>query len=133
MPTRAMRVCPGAGCRQIVASGKCPRCAAKAQARESQRQAEVNSRRPAGSMSVYSSPRWRKARSEYIAQHPHCCTPGCRGLTRYLDHIRPWRSFPPEQQEAAFWDPANHQGLCRSCHSRKTAEQDGGFGNRRRA
>lgn len=26
-----------------------------------------------------------------------------------------------------FWDRKNHQGLCESCHSYKTATQDGGF------
>lgn len=29
-------------------------------------------------------------------------------------------------------DLGNGIGLCRSCHSRKTAAMDGGFGNRRR-
>lgn len=28
-----------------------------------------------------------------------------------------------------FWDRTNWQGLCKQCHSRKTAAEDGGFGN----
>lgn len=29
-------------------------------------------------------------------------------------------------------DPANLQALCHSCHSKKTAKEDGGFNNRRK-
>jgi 5-methylcytosine-specific restriction protein A len=28
-----------------------------------------------------------------------------------------------------FWDGANHQALCKPCHSTKTAREDGAFGN----
>jgi len=42
-----------------------------------------------------------------------------------VDHIQPVKG--PE--DPAFWDPRNHQALCRSCHSAKTAARDGGFGN----
>ncbi|WP_232338165.1 MULTISPECIES: HNH endonuclease [Bordetella] len=28
-----------------------------------------------------------------------------------------------------FWDTSNWQGLCWSCHSIKTAREDGGFGH----
>jgi len=31
-----------------------------------------------------------------------------------------------------FWDCSRWQALCASCHGRKTAAQDGGFGNTRR-
>lgn len=40
------------------------------------------------------------------------------------DHITPhhgdWK---------LFWERRNHQSLCDGCHSRKTATEDGGFGN----
>jgi 5-methylcytosine-specific restriction protein A len=35
--------------------------------------------------------------------------------------------------EALFWDWDNLQGMCRQCHSRKTATHDGGFGHKRPA
>lgn len=41
-----------------------------------------------------------------------------------VDHIVPYRGDP-----VLFWDPDNHQGLCKSCHDSKTATEDGGFGN----
>jgi 5-methylcytosine-specific restriction protein A len=28
-----------------------------------------------------------------------------------------------------FWNRSNWQSLCHSCHSRKTASEDGGWGN----
>jgi 5-methylcytosine-specific restriction protein A len=80
-------------------------------------------------MSVYSSPRWRKARADYISNHPRCAMQDCNAPARYLDHITPWRSFPQEQQDYAFWGEWNWQGLCPTCHSRKTATHDGGFGH----
>jgi 5-methylcytosine-specific restriction protein A len=30
---------------------------------------------------------------------------------------------------ALFWDQSNWQPLCHTCHSKKTAREDGGFGN----
>ncbi|WP_304879789.1 HNH endonuclease [uncultured Parasutterella sp.] len=31
-----------------------------------------------------------------------------------------------------FWDESNWQALCKRCHDRKTAAEDGGFGNTNR-
>jgi 5-methylcytosine-specific restriction protein A len=43
------------------------------------------------------------------------------------DHIVPHRG-----DAQLFWDESNHQSLCKRCHDRKTAREDGGFGNPRR-
>ncbi|PAU94052.1 HNH endonuclease, partial [Paracoccus salipaludis] len=43
-----------------------------------------------------------------------------------VDHVVPHRGDPER-----FWDQDGWQPLCASCHSRKTAAEDGGFGNRR--
>ncbi|WP_409558335.1 HNH endonuclease [Achromobacter animicus] len=57
------------------------------------------------------------------------------------DHIVPHRLAEALASEdadriatarALFWDRANWQPLCWRCHSRKTAREDGAFGNRRR-
>lgn len=66
--------------------------------------------------------RWLKHRRRFLKEHPYCV---CGNPASEVDHTRP---VPPT--DPLFWDPANHQALCRSCHSRKTAKQDGGFGNR---
>lgn len=44
-----------------------------------------------------------------------------------VDHIRPHKS-----NYDLFWDPNNWQSMCDPCHSKKTATEDGGFGNRAR-
>jgi len=42
-----------------------------------------------------------------------------------VDHITPHRG-----NETLFWDKVNWQGLCLSCHSRKTLAENGYFRNR---
>jgi 5-methylcytosine-specific restriction protein A len=39
-----------------------------------------------------------------------------------LDHI-----IPHKGDMTLFWDPTNWQGLCKGCHSRKTATEDSSF------
>lgn len=71
--------------------------------------------------------RWQKARAGYLNRHPLCAE--CESIGRVtaatdLDHITPHKG-----DMARFWDRSNWQGLCKPCHSRKTAREDGGFGN----
>jgi 5-methylcytosine-specific restriction protein A len=40
-----------------------------------------------------------------------------------VDHIRPHRNDPE-----LFWNSENFQSLCVQCHSIKTVNEDGGFG-----
>lgn len=74
--------------------------------------------------------RWQKARAGYLAKHPLCaeCERNARvAAATDLDHVIPHRG-----DHELFWDRSNWQGLCHPCHSRKTATEDGGFGNARR-
>lgn len=71
---------------------------------------------------------WKKARARYLREHPFCVD--CQNAGKfvqatYLDHIKPHKG-----DLELFWDELNWQGLCHSCHSRKTAQEDGGFGNK---
>ena len=75
---------------------------------------------------------WQKARAEFIQQTidekggVNCAECGRMILGRiFVDHKEPHKD-----DEALFWDRDNWQLLDWSCHSRKTAKQDGGFGNR---
>jgi 5-methylcytosine-specific restriction enzyme A len=71
--------------------------------------------------------RWRKYRESFLQEHPLCKTCGDSGIleaSTVVDHIIPHQGDPD-----LFWNPDNHQALCTSCHSRKTAKEDGGFGN----
>ena len=79
---------------------------------------------------LYRSDRWRAFRKAIIARHDGRCTVCQRQVNAnlHVDHIVSVKDAP----ERAF-DPANVRVLCHSCHSRKTAKHDGGFGNARKA
>jgi len=71
--------------------------------------------------------KWQKARAAYLAKHPLCVR--CEASDRVtaatdLDHI-----VPHKGDMVLFWVRNNWQGLCKPCHSRKTAKEDGGFGH----
>ena len=73
-------------------------------------------------------PRWAKARAVFLARHPLCRTCDAQGRVTAatdVDHVTPHRG-----DQTLFWDESNWQPLCKACHSRKTASEDGGFGNR---
>ncbi|UWQ40067.1 HNH endonuclease [Leisingera aquaemixtae] len=53
---------------------------------------------------------WRKARVEFLASHPSCVI--CREPATIVDHIKAHRG-----DKVLFWDRANWQSLCVSCHS----------------
>ena len=72
----------------------------------------------------YYSTRWRAARRCYLVKHPTC---GCGAKATVVDHVVP-RAVAPELE----WASSNWQPMCASCHARKTARQDSGFGNPRR-
>jgi 5-methylcytosine-specific restriction protein A len=76
---------------------------------------------------------WQAYSRCYLRKHPVCScdavqvwTNGTRGVVSFgptgavapashTDHIQPLNAG------GAKWDPANHQPLCHSCHSKKTA------------
>jgi 5-methylcytosine-specific restriction protein A len=68
---------------------------------------------------------WLRLRAHVLNQSPLCVACLAEGRTRaasHVDHI---------DADTSNNDLANLQGLCRPCHSAKTAREDGGFGNRR--
>ncbi len=70
--------------------------------------------------------RWQKASKGFLKQHPLCCRCEVSGFVvaaTVVDHIKPHRG-----DMGLFWDRANWQPLCKPCHDRKTAVEDGGFG-----
>lgn len=75
------------------------------------------------------SHKWREARVRFLRRHPMC--EHCRYESRVIaateiDHIIPHRG-----DMKLFWDKSNWMALCKPCHSRKTAKENGGFGNKK--
>lgn len=71
---------------------------------------------------------WRKYRETFLVQNPfctYCIRDGELIYADVVDHIKPHKG-----DMKLFWDPENHQGLCTKCHNKKTASEDGGFGNK---
>jgi 5-methylcytosine-specific restriction enzyme A len=70
---------------------------------------------------------WQRFRKAWLDQEPRFCA-DCAARGRvvpasHLDHIKPHKG-----NSVLFWDRENLQGLCATCHSVKTANEDGGFG-----
>lgn len=122
MPTKPGRPCRVRGCPEVVASGGyCP-------AHQAERVAEYDRARGSSSARGYGT-RWQKIRAQHLAAHPFCADPfgdhraaGVQAVAATeVDHITPRRGGGSD-------DPSNLQSLCKSCHSKKTATEDGRWG-----
>lgn len=76
-------------------------------------------RGPAGSNLTPANRKFRWMRSAFLMRHPVCADCRRQAATD-LDHITPHRG-----NVRLFWDQQNWQGLCSSCHGRKTARETG--------
>lgn len=114
------RNCNRSGCRQLTSKRYCPEHEREAALRWSRER----TRKPMQGATLYDG-RWRAYSKSYLLAEPRCRACGERASV--LDHIRPHRG-----DHSLFWDSSNHQPLCRPCHGRKTAAEDGGFGNRKK-
>lgn len=72
--------------------------------------------------------RWQACRLQHLKDNPLCvmCKPKITAAT-LVDHIVPVTSAG----DPLFYEPTNHQSLCRDCHSVKTRTIDGkGYGSK---
>ena len=76
-------------------------------------QARPKDRRPNANQRGYGA-QWQRTAALHLAQHPLCVR--CNGLASLVDHIRAVRG----EDDPGFFDPDNHQSLCRRCHAVKT-------------
>ena len=128
-----MTICKYPGCFNRVPYGT-RFCAAHSEVGE-KREIEAKAKRDAARLNRLGSAsergysyRWRCVAKHFLQKHPICAECERRGVIRMatcVDHITPHRG-----DRALFWDSSNWQSLCQECHSRKTAAEDGGFGNR---
>jgi 5-methylcytosine-specific restriction protein A len=113
------------GCRNLVNYGTryCDGCLANGAGKD---------KRPSSTQRGYGY-KWQKASAAYLLAHPIAVDwfreHGDRILpAEVVDHIVPHRG-----DMKLLWDPYNWQGLTKADHDRKTALEDGGFGNARRS
>jgi 5-methylcytosine-specific restriction enzyme A len=114
MANAPLRECSTYGCRKLVARGKCPECARKSE-REKGTAYERGYDRT-----------WERLRNMVRAEEPLCRACMLAGLvvaTEHIDHIVPIREAPALR----LFRP-NLQGLCASCHGKKSAQESGGRG-----
>jgi 5-methylcytosine-specific restriction protein A len=122
MPRQAPRTCTYQGCSIIVPKGRCEQHALQAR---QQQDRETDARRPTAAQRGYDA-RWRIVRDNQLQEFPLCalCEKKGRAISaECVDHI-----VPIVAEVAGLYEPSNLQSLCHSCHSRKTASEDGGFG-----
>lgn len=112
------RPCSTRGCPNTTHEKYCANCKASGKARET---------RPNAAARGYDR-RWQAYRIDFLNRRRLCedeshkSTGELRAATR-VDHIEPHHG-----DIQLFWCESNHQALCESCHNRKTAHFDGGFG-----
>lgn len=71
--------------------------------------------------------RWQQESKAFLRINPLCVKCEEHGYTTsavVVDHTEPHKG-----DMVLFWDKSKWQGLCKECHDRKTATEDGGFGH----
>jgi len=119
MPSKAAKFC--AKCSRLAVSG------GLCEVHQKQSQQQAYQRRDNKWLYLYHDPQWDRLRDAQLAKDPFCAE--CRGehlLTpaSVADHIKPHKGDPK-----LFYDADNLQSMCKQHHDRKTAKEDGGFGN----
>jgi 5-methylcytosine-specific restriction protein A len=117
MPSRAPSGCRFPGCGIATTNGYCPTH------KHDNARAEYDRQRRTASpwRRWYDLALWRTIRKVILERDPICVV--ChREPSREVDHIKPFQGI-----WSMFVDLTNLQGLCKSCHSRKTALEDSCF------
>ena len=76
-------------------------------------------RKFSGGRQWYRTDRWQRLRRRVLSEQPFCAMrekrERCRLVATEVDHIKPHRG-----DRRLFFDRANLQPMCRSCHAQKT-------------
>lgn len=122
MALAAKRPCTHPGCGVLTESGRCDK-------HQVQQRKEADDRRGSASARGYGR-RWQQASKAYLRAHPLCMCPDCDdGRKRVTPAVLVDHRIPHRGDMALFWDSSNWQSMSEACHNKKTATEDGGFGN----
>lgn len=119
MVARAKSSCRHIGCSKLLdVSGYCDK-------HISERRKQLDAARGSAHERGYNY-RWIKARATFLRRDPlcrRCKDAGVITAATVVDHV-----IPHKGDQDVFWDTSNWQPLCKACHDKKTAIEDGGFG-----
>lgn len=109
MPNRPKRACTNQACIVLHSEGgRCAKCKAKRQRQEDRDRGSSAARGYGG--------RWQKYRERFLRRSENALCSECeaRGFVTeatVVHHV--------SEDKALFWEPTNHQALCRRCHEVK--------------
>lgn len=118
MPQRALRPCAKPGCPALTRARWCDAHGAEEQAGKRARWRRTDDARKSSSKRGYGAV-WQRLRRMVLSREPccqECLKSGRTELATEVDHIIP----KAQGGEDSF---NNLQGLCKSCHSRKTSRE----------
>ena len=124
MPYKPKKPCCYPGCPELVDGERY--CDKHKREHDKQRNKETDSHRGTAAQRGYDS-QWQKHRKQFLCRNPLCVRCQQQGFVvcaAVVDHIQPHKG-----DKRLFWDTSNHQALCTECHNKKTAKEDGGYGN----
>jgi len=130
MPVAPRKPCRTPGCGVLTEGSYCGQHLKKVEVEKVEQRIKYDNERGTAHSRGYSS-RWTKYSKQYRINHPLCVMCEKEGkltVAECVDHIEAVSG--PEDKK--FWLESNHQSLCNSCHSAKTAKEDQGFGNQRK-
>ena len=113
MPRRPKKPCKFPSCPELTEGNYCPSHQKESEHKRSSRPYKK----------LYNSIQWQQLRKQVLNKQPLCVE--CLKAKRItpatvVDHIKPHKG-----NEKLFYDISNLQSLCKSCHDRKTAKEDG--------
>jgi len=115
MPFAPPRVC---GCGHVVPYGQLCGCQKRAAA---ERKKRFDLKRPSARERGYTA-EWETERRKYLSANPNCAR--CGQPANVVDHIQPHKG-----NQRLFWNRANWQALCRTCHNSHKQREERGHGH----
>ena len=126
MARKAWKECSHPGCHELTKDRFCEKHQKEYDEATKVRHQAYDKKRGSSTARGYNY-RWKKRRIVFLRKNPLCVECLANGIVKeakHVDHI-----IPHKGDMKLFWDESNWQSLCAECHSRKTATEDGGFGN----